>query len=315
MVSGQQGRTLSADTIARALGGHQARNGWWNCPCVICQDDGKLGLRDGKDGLAVHCFKGCTRADILAELGRRGLYDSNHLEQAPKLSPEEMRRRQEADEADRQARIARAKWLWQEETNPAGGIVRVYLWSRLLFLDPIPAVIRWHPSLHHKESGERRSAMICRIDHGGSGDGLGVHATYLAMDGSSKATLKPERRIIGTASGGAVQLGQPQPDNWLVVGEGIESTLSVARAIDAPGWAALSAPGIKSLVLPQLAKMVLIAADNDPAGMHAANTAAARWSREGRRVRICTPPLLGTDWNDVLMLRAPACLGDIRDAP
>jgi hypothetical protein len=26
--------------------------------------------------------------------------------------------------------------------------VQVYLWSRLLFLDPIPDVIRFHPSLH-----------------------------------------------------------------------------------------------------------------------------------------------------------------------
>ena len=139
---------MSAEAIARALGGHQAHNGWWNCQCVICQNDGKLGLRDGKRGLAVHCFKGCARADILAELGRRGLYDPKHPEQAPELSPKELQCRQEADEANRQARIARARWLWQEETKPAGGIVQVYLWSRLLFLDPIPDVIRFHPSLH-----------------------------------------------------------------------------------------------------------------------------------------------------------------------
>ena len=137
------------------------------------------------------------------------------------------------------------------------------------------------------------------------------------MDGSGKATIEPQRRTIGAIAGGAVQLGRPQPDNWLVVSEGIESGLSMSLAIDAPCWAALSAGGIKRLILPPLAKMVLIAADNDSngTGMRAANTAAARWSREGRRVRICTPPLRNTDWNDVLMLRAPARLGDIRDAP
>jgi putative DNA primase/helicase len=76
----------------------------------------------------------------------------------------------------------------------------------------------------------------------------------------------------------------------------------MALALKAPGWAALSAGGIKRLDLPPIAKMVLIAADNDPkgTGQRAANYAAARWLAEGRRVKICMPPRPGVDWNDVL---------------
>jgi putative DNA primase/helicase len=69
-----------------------------------------------------------------------------------------------------------------------------------------------------------------------------------------------------------------------------------------PGWAALSAGGIKSLVLPPSANMVLICADNDAngVGQRAANAAAERFLAEGRRVRIALPPRSGTDFNDLL---------------
>ena len=52
-----------------------------------------------------------------------------------------------------------------------------------------------------------------------------------------------------------------------------------------------------------LAKRVVIAADHDVngAGENAATRAAERWIDEGRRVWIKTPPLPGTDWNDVLL--------------
>ena len=49
-------------------------------------------------------------------------------------------------------------------------------------------------------------------------------------------------------------------DQWLVIGDGIETTLSVMQACSLPGWAALSANGITSLILPREATMVLICA-------------------------------------------------------
>ena len=56
--------------------------------------------------------------------------------------------------------------------------------------------------------------------------------------------------------------------------------------------------------------MVLIAADNDASGTGqlAAMRAAARFRREGRRVRIMIPPDTGTDWNDVAIGRAPGAV-------
>jgi phage/plasmid primase-like uncharacterized protein len=78
----------------------------------------------------------------------------------------------------------------------------------------------------------------------------------------------------------------------LVVAEGIETTASVMLATGLPAWAALSAIGLRNLVLPPEARKVLIAADNDASGTgeKAARDAAVRWLGESRRVRITMPP-------------------------
>jgi len=70
------------------------------------------------------------------------------------------------------------------------------------------------------------------------------------------------------------------------------------QATGIPTWAALSAGGIKKLLLRPNAREVLIAADADPAGISAARIAAQRWHAEGRKVRIVKPPER-LDFNDL----------------
>jgi putative DNA primase/helicase len=123
-----------------------------------------------------------------------------------------------------------------------------------------------------------------------------------------RAAVVPTQRTarsvasLGPVAGGAVQLAQVRAGQWLLVAEGLETTLSVMRACALPGWAALSAGGIKSLLLPPSANMVVICADNDAngVGQRAANAAAERFLAEGRRVRIAVPPVPGVDFNDLL---------------
>jgi hypothetical protein len=118
--------------------------------------------------------------------------------------------------------------------------------------------------------------MLCRVDHVEHGH-VAVHATYLATDGSQKAAIEPVRKTFGPIAGSAIRFGMPQPDQWLCVGEGIESTLSLCVSTDCPGWAALSAGGIIGLRLPPAARRVLIGADHDDAGIEAADIAKRRW--------------------------------------
>ena len=99
-----------------------------------------------------------------------------------------------------------------------------------------------------------------------------------------------------------IRFGAPRVGEWFAVAEGIETALSVGLACAMPAWAALSAGGIKNLILPPEAAHIVICADHDASGTgeRAAHDAAARWVAEGRRVRVATPPQSGTDFNDVL---------------
>jgi hypothetical protein len=88
-------------------------------------------------------------------------------------------------------------------------------------------------------SGERRPVMVGLVTHTETGI-LGVIRTWLAVDGSANASLDPPRIFTGAAKGGAVRLARLDPALELVIGEGIETVLSVMQVTGLPGWAALS---------------------------------------------------------------------------
>jgi phage/plasmid primase-like uncharacterized protein len=143
--------------------------------------------------------------------------------------------------------------------------------------------------------------MVALVERVGFGP-LAIHRTYILEDGSGKADIEPAKASLGPVGGGAVRLGKFSPGERLVVAEGIETTLSVLQACGLCGRAALSANGLKNLVLSPTATNVLICSDNDAngVGQRAASEAAERFVREGRRVGISIPPMIGNDFNDVL---------------
>jgi putative DNA primase/helicase len=299
---------MTAERLARALGNSGRSGRWWRCRCPVHDSRGAtLALRDGESGLTVKCWAGCQPRDVLAELRRRGLI-ADHGEARPISDPEAGTRRRDADAADRQRGIVEGLDIWNE-SHPATATSQLprYLASRGI-TRPIPKTIRVHgmfgPYGRHP-SGERRPQMIGLVEHVEHGP-IGVSRTFISVDGAQKATLDPVRLFRGRVGGGAVRLGTICPDDWLVIAEGIETTLSVMQATGLPGWVALGAGGIARLVLPPEARRVLIAADNDANGVGAvaAHDAAQRWLGEGRRVKIVVPPEVGCDFNDVLAGRA-----------
>ena len=129
---------------------------------------------------------------------------------------------------------------------------------------------------------------------------LGIHRTYLAPDGSGKATVDPPRKTLGPVWGGAVRLDPLATE--LVIGEGIESSASAGALMSLPAWAAITAGNLRAgLVLPEAVRSVVIAADSDVPGERAATDAAARWRAEGRRVRIARPDPERGDFNDLFL--------------
>jgi hypothetical protein len=159
---------------------------------------------------------------------------------------------------------------------------------------PPPSSLRWATALKHP-SGVRAPAIIAKVTNVDD-EFVGIQRIYMGR-------LDPRKLSLGPVGGGAVRLGRFDPEHPLIVGEGVESVLSLRQLRGLPaGWAALGTSGLMALVLPPSVTRVLIAADHDRngAGEAAARTAGARWLAEGRRVAMAMPGRPGDDWNDAL---------------
>jgi phage/plasmid primase-like uncharacterized protein len=289
---------FAAADLAHHLGGRKSGHGWIaRCPAHNDHNP-SLSISEADDGtVLVHCFAGCEQQRVLHPLADRGLRVNGKTSQRSFVAPE---RQQKCERADDAARKSAALAIWNA-AMPAGGTpVQTYLKSRGITL-PIPASIRFHHKLPHHPSATKWPAMVALIVNV-DGAPIGVHRTYLALDGKAKAPVVPAKMTLGPCRHGAVRLDAIKPNEWLIIAEGIETALSVMQD-GMPAWAAISAGGMKNLKLPPEAKMVALCADNDAngVGQHAAQTAGKKFVREGREVRIATPHIADADWNDVLL--------------
>ena len=190
----------------------------------------------------------------------------------------------------------------------AGTLAETYLRSRGITLGGKTSVLRFHPKCWHRDEGQTKSiprpALIGAVTDG-EGALQGVHRTWLAPDGRGKAAVEVQRRAMGHLLGNAVRL--TPCDDILVVGEGIETMLSVREtASGLPVWAALSSGHLGAVLLPEGLRRLYIAIDRDPAGQRAAERLSARATEVGIAVRVLEPRL--GDFNDDLRADGPAVL-------
>jgi hypothetical protein len=290
----------SAEIIANALGGRNAGGGWIaRCPA---HDDRAPSLsiakaRGGK--VLVHCHAGCDQRDVIAALRARGVWDSD-ARRPIRFSRKPDRVPPPETDGDAIRRTEAALAIWRGSQSAEGTPVETYLRSRGLTI-PIPTSIRFNAGLKHP-SGAVWPAMVVLVTQGADGKPIGIHRTFLALEGKGKAPVDPVKMMLGPCRGGAVWLEPPA--DALMVGEGIETCLAAMQASRRSAWAALSTSGLRALDLPREVRDVIVLADGDDPGEAAAQDCAWRWKREGRRVRIARPPQ-GTDFNDLLMHRAP----------
>ena len=198
--------------------------------------------------------------------------------------------------------------LFAASVPVAGSLAETYLLSRGITLPISSSALRFHPKCWHRDEVQTRSiprpALIAAVTDG-AGSLKGAHRTWLAQDGTDKAPVETQRRAMGHLLGNAVRL--TPGDDILVVGEGIETMLSVREA--APGlpvWAALSSSHLGAVLLPEGLQRLYIAIDRDPAGQRAAERLSARATEVGIAVRVLEPRL--GDFNDDLRADGPAVL-------
>lgn len=267
----------------------QSLTGEWHgnqgqAPCPVCQperrrDQRALSVRDGNTRLLVHCHKSrCSAREILG--------------QAPDVvGPLTVK------VPTHNHRSAAAQRVWDQAKPIVGSIAERYLRNRGITCE-LPPTLRFHPDCAHGPTQTRHPAMIAKIESGGA---CGVHRTFLRPDGSGKAGLKGgDKLMLGSARGGSVRM--PNLSGPLVVSEGIETALSLCSGLlcaPATVWAALSASGMRSLILPETPGRLTIATDGDAAGREAGQCLADRAHALGWAVSLLPAPE-GRDWNDIL---------------
>lgn len=206
--------------------------------------------------------------------------------------------RRAAREPQEQRSVDLARTIWAAAIPPSGTVIETYLRSRGLQLQP-GAPIRFHPLC--PRGMDHLPAMVALMTDPATNAPIGIHRTFLQPDGSGKADVKPTKMMLGTA--GIIRLSRDEDSTMgLGICEGIETGLAILQLIQwGPIWACGSAGGIARFpVLPGIEALTIFAdADDQGAGLLAAQSCAEHWTAAGREVTIQTPPA-GTDWLDAL---------------
>ena len=203
-------------------------------------------------------------------------------------------------------RMEAARRLWQRCRAIDGTHAEAYLRAREIHRCRFPA-LRFHPSLMYRdEDGARRLPALVAAVTGEGGAIEGVHRTWLDPRRSAKANLPRPRKALGRVHGLAVRFGAPAAGT-LLVGEGIETVLSIVTALpETVAAAALSAGSLGAFAPPAGLQRLVIARDNDPEGERAAARLAQRCARAGVATQAIVPQ--GDDFNDEIIALGPAAL-------
>lgn len=155
----------------------------------------------------------------------------------------------------------------------------------------------WHP------------AMVAKI-LAPDGTPTNLHRTYLTLNGQ-KADVGTARKVMagGIAKGSAIRLFDAGP--VLGVAEGIETAFAASILFRVPVWSTINSTLLSGWLPPACVQQVVIFGDNDTKfGGQAAATALAHrlacLKDQPVSVRIEIPPIVGQDWNDVLLERRRA---------
>ena len=178
-----------------------------------------------------------------------------------------------------------ARRLWRQCRTIAGTHAEAYLHARGLSRCRF-AALRFHPELRYRDGNSvRRFPALVAAVTGNDNAVLGVQRTWLDPRRPAKAGVTTPRKALGRIHGFAVRFGHPADGATLLVGEGIETVLSVVAAVpEFTAAAALSAGSLGAFAPPPGVARLVIARDNDPDGAHRGRTPRPAL-RAGRRRR------------------------------
>ena len=214
-----------------------------------------------------------------------------------------------AGEGDSYDAAEAARRLWRRCRAIDGTHAERYLHARGLARCRF-AALRFHSELRYREgSTVRRLPALVAAVTGDDGAVTGVQRTWLDARSPARAGVATPRKALGRVYGRAVRFGTVPADGLasLVVGEGIETVLSVVTAMpDITAAAALSAGSLGAFAPPPGVARLVIARDNDIEGEQATMRLVRRCARAGVAAFVVVPE--GGDFNDDLVTLGPAAL-------
>lgn len=181
--------------------------------------------------------------------------------------------RAERPDAASSKRIARARKLFAAGKPVFGTLAATYLQGR--GISRFGPALRYHPQvfLRHGEDGpdppHRAPALLAKITDN-RGQITGCARTYLDPSTGGLAAIENPKRILGQLHGHAIRFWSGTGRTDLIVGEGLENTLSVGTALLEFDLAScLTATHLGLFIPPPGIKRIWIARDNDEAGRNA----------------------------------------------
>ena len=205
-----------------------------------------------------------------------------------------------ASDDDTYDRAAAARNLWDRCGPIDSTHAEAYLRARAIHRCRFPA-LRFHAALPYRSAsgGWRRFPALVATVTGDDGALEGVHRTWLDPARPAKARVSRPRKALGRVHGLAVRFGDPLASSTLLVGEGIETVLSlVTAAPDTLSAAALSAGSLGAFVPPKHVTRLIIAHDRDKEGRLASLRLQLRCTQLGVACAALLPA--GNDFNDDL---------------
>ena len=215
--------------------------------------------------------------------------------------PREPRKPERSDAASSK-RIARARKLFAAGKPVLGTLGATYLQGRgITRLGP---ALRYHPRVFLRQGEDdadppqRAPALLAKITDN-RGQITGCARVFLDPSTGGLAAIESPKRILGQLHGHAIRFWSGLPRSDLIVGEGLENTLSVGTALPEFDLAScLTATHLGLFIPPPRIERIWIARDNDEAGRNA----SMRWRNQLESQGIACGELVSQlgDFNDDL---------------
>jgi hypothetical protein len=201
------------------------------------------------------------------------------------------------------SRMVSARKLFAAGGPVLGTLAAAYLHQR--GIARFGPALRYHPRVYFRSADTDSDqpsyapALLAKITDN-QGNITGCARTYLDPNTGRIADLSSPKRILGQLHGNAVRFWSASDPVDLIVGEGLENTLSVGTALPEFNLAScLTATHLGLFIPPSGIKRIWIARDNDAAGERAARILSAKLGTVGIECR-CLVPKLG-DFNEDLV--------------